>query len=55
MVNYHLTFDFVFVAYTMNLREIMKIGSVYLPPPNTHPPTENVIFNKIINKKKILY
>jgi hypothetical protein len=36
----------------MNLQEIMEIGSVYLPPPNTHPLTENVIFNYIVNKEK---
>jgi hypothetical protein len=37
----------------MNLQEIMKIGSIYLFPPNTHPLIENVIFNYIMNEKKL--
>jgi hypothetical protein len=37
----------------MNLQEIIEIRSVYLPPPNTHPSIENVIFNYIVNEKKL--
>jgi hypothetical protein len=55
MTNCHSTLDFVFTMYTMNFQEIMKIRSVYLPLPNTHPLIENVIFNYIVNEKKILH
>jgi hypothetical protein len=53
MANYRLTFNFVFVMHTTNLQEIMEIESVYLPSPNTHPSTENVIFNYIMIEKKL--
>jgi hypothetical protein len=37
----------------MNFQEIMETESVYLLPPNTYPLIENVIFNYIVNEKKL--
>jgi hypothetical protein len=53
MANCCLTLNSVFVAHIMNLQEIIEIGSIYLPPFNTHPSTENEIFNYIIYEKKL--